>query len=178
VSDTVVRRDVPGLLVIERRLWTVQRGLLAAVLLGGALYVASYLVRAWRYFSAVATAEEWRQAYPGFALTALAVAVPAAIAWVLVLRRRSVELDLTERRLTSVRDDRIYTRRQRYAFADVTRVTVTRRHRKNGPVTFPVTIVLLNGSRMVISDAPGKAQARATATLVADIVGVQIEQQG
>ena len=171
-SGVVVRRDVPGQLVLERRLFTSSRGLLAAVLLFLSYFPLDYVVRAWRYFSAVATPEEWRQAYPGFALAVLAGVVPAAFAWVLLLRRRSVVLDLTQRRVTAVRDDRVYTRRWRYAFADVTRVTVSRNHPRRQEVTFPVTLVMRDGSEVVVSDAPGKAQARATATLVANAVGV------
>ena len=54
------------------------------------------------------------------------------------------------------------------------RVTVTRRQPHKSTVSFPVTLVMRDGSEVVVSDAPGKAQARATATLVADAVGVGI----
>jgi hypothetical protein len=173
-SGVVVRRDVPGQLVVERRMFTSSRALLAAVLLFLAYFPLDYVVRAWLYFSEVATPEEWRQAYSGFALSTLAGLVPTAFAWVLLLRRRSIAFDLAQRQLTAVRDDRIYTRRRRYAFADVTRVTVSRDHPRRQEVTFPVALVMRDGSEVVVSDAPGKAQARATAKLVADVVGVEV----
>ena len=174
-SGVVVRRDVPGQLVIERRLFTFARRLLAAVLLFLAYFPLDYVVRAWRYFSAEATPEEWRQAYSGFALSALVGLVPIAGAWVLLLRRRWIVFDLPQRQFTAVRDDRIYRRRWRYTFADVARVVVSRDHPRKQPiVTFPVALVMHDGSEVVVSDAPGKAQARATATLVADAVGAGI----
>lgn len=172
-----MRRDVPGHLVLERRLLTFPRGLLAAVLLFLAWFPLDYLWRSWRYFGAVATLEEWRQAYPGFALVALAAVVPVAIAWVLLLRRRSVVLHLSERRLTAVRDDRVLTRRWHHTFADVLRVSVTRLHSRKTPVTFPVTIVMRNGSEVEVSDAPGKAQALRTAALVAAELGVEVSSE-
>lgn len=174
-SGVVVRQDVPGQLVLERRLFTSARGLLAGVLLFLAYFPLDHVVRSWLFFSAVATPEEWRQVYPGFALLTLAGVVPVAFAWVLLLRRRSVLFDLTQRHLIDVRDDRIYTRRRRFAFADVTRVTVSRHHAKGGPLTFPVTLMMRDGSEVTISDAPGKTQARVTATLVATTVGVGAE---
>jgi hypothetical protein len=173
-SGVVVRRDVPGQLVVVRRMFTSSRATLAGVLLVLAYFPLDYVVRAWRYFSAVATPEEWQQAYPGFALATLAGVVPCAFAWVLLLRGRSTVFDLTQRHLTAVRDDRIYTRRRRYAFADVARVTVTRDHPRKQVATFPVTLVMRDGSEVVVSDAPGKVQARATATLVANAVGVEV----
>jgi hypothetical protein len=176
-SGGVVRRDLPGQLVLERRLFTSARGLLAAVLLFLAWFPLDYVVRAGRYFSAVATPEEWQQAYPGFALASLAGAVPLAFAWVLLLRRRSVVFDLAERHLTAVRDDRIYTRRRRYAFADVVRVDVTRLHGRKTPVTFPVTLVMRDGSEVEVSDAPGQAQAKQTAALVAAALGVEVRAE-
>lgn len=176
-SDIVVRRDVPGQIVLERRLLTGGRALLAAILLGLAYVPLNWAVRAGRYFTAAASPEEWRQAYPGFALLSLAGLVPVAFAWVLLLRRRSVVLDLTQRYLTAVRDDRVYTVRRRHAFADVARVVVSRRQTRKPPVTFPVTLVMRDGSEEVVSDAPGKAQARGTAHLVAEVVGVEVEAE-
>lgn len=176
-SGVVVRRDVPGQLVLERRMFTFARGLLAAVLLFLAWFPLDYVVRAARYFSAVASREEWQQAYPGFALASLAGLVPIAFGWVLLLRRRSTVFDLTERHITAVRDDRVYTRRRRYAFADVLRVSVTRLHGRKTPVTFPVTIVMRDGSEVEVSDAPGKAQAKHTAALVAATLGVEVRAE-
>jgi hypothetical protein len=173
-SGVVVRRDVPGQLVLERRLLTFARGLLAAVLLFLAYFPLDHAVGIWRDVSAVATPEEWPNLYRDLAFNTLAGVVPCAFAWVLLLRRRSLVLDLTHRQLTAVRDDRIYTRRRRYAFADVVRITVTRDHPRRQVATFPVTLVMRDGSEVVISDAPGKAQARATATLVANAVGVEV----
>lgn len=101
-------------------MFTSSRALLAGVLLFLAYVPLDYVVRAWLYFSEVATPEEWRQAYSGFALT------------------------------------------------------VSRDHPRRQEVTFPVALVMCDGSEVVVSDAPGKAQARATARLVADVVGVEV----
>ncbi len=148
--------------------------MLAAVLLFLACFPLDHVVGIWREAGAVATPEEWPNLVRDLAFNTLAGVVPCAFAWVLLLRRRSTVFDLTQRHLTAVRNDRIYTRRRRYAFADVARVAVTRDHPRKQVVTFPVALVMRDGSEVVVSDAPGKAQARATATLVANAVGVEV----
>lgn len=160
--------------MLQRRLLTAPRALLALILLGGAYSPLSYVVRAWRYFSAVATPEEWRQAYAGFALAGLAGLVPTVIALVLLLRRRSVEIDVAERHLTAVCDDRVFTRRRRFTFAEVLRISVTRRQSRGTPATFPVSIVMHDGSTLEVSRAPDKAQALQTAALLARSVRVDV----
>jgi hypothetical protein len=174
-SGVVVRRDVPGQLVVVRRMFTSSRATLAGVLLVLAYFPLDHAVGIWRDVSAVATPEEWPLVYRDLAFNTLAGVVPCAFAWVLLLRRRSTVFDLTQRHLTAVRDDRIYWRRRRYAFADVARVTVTRDHPRKQVATFPVTLVMRDGSEVVVSDAPGRVQARRTAGLVGETIGVDAE---
>ena len=103
----------------RRRMFTSSRALLAAVLLFFAYFPLDYVVRAWRYFSEVATPEEWQTGLlPGSRWPPWPVSCPPPSPGCCCCAGNQSCSTWPQRQLTAVRDDRIYWRRRRYAFAE------------------------------------------------------------